>query len=98
MIALARSVFGFAHCVTHVFQPGQGRINHTGAGAVAASHALFDALYDLVAVARLFGDHRESDKPQFPIVKEPAAAAAATVVATMIPVMPPVTAIRQVIG
>jgi len=49
-------------------------------------------------VARLFGDHRESDKPQFPIVKEPAAAAAATVVATMIPVMPPVTAIRQVIG
>jgi hypothetical protein len=49
-------------------------------------------------VARLFGDHRESDKPKLPIIKEPAAVSAAAAMAMMVPVMPPVTAIRQVIG
>jgi hypothetical protein len=49
-------------------------------------------------VARLFGDHRECDEPQFPIVKDPAAASAAAAMAMMVPVVPPVTAVRQVIG
>jgi hypothetical protein len=44
------------------------------------------------------GDHRESDKPEVPIVKETSAASTAAAVAMMEPVMPPVTAIRQVIG
>jgi hypothetical protein len=49
-------------------------------------------------VARPFGDHRESDKPKLPVVKEPSAASAAAAMAMMEPVTPPVTAIRQVIG
>jgi hypothetical protein len=47
---------------------------------------------------RLPGDHGEGDKAQFAIVERPTVAAAAGMRTMIVPVMPPVTAIRQVIG
>jgi hypothetical protein len=49
-------------------------------------------------VARLFGDHRESDQPEFSVVEGSAVAAPAATTMMLVPVMPPVTAIRQIIG
>jgi hypothetical protein len=49
-------------------------------------------------VARLFGDHRENDEPEIAVVEDPAVAAPAVMAMRMVSAMPPVTAIRQVIG
>jgi hypothetical protein len=49
-------------------------------------------------VSRLFGDHREGEQAKFAIIERPAAAAASEPVAMVAVMVPPVTAIRQVIG
>jgi hypothetical protein len=49
-------------------------------------------------VPRLLGDHGEGEQAKLAIIEEPAAAAAAGSVALMAVMVPPVTAIRQVLG
>ena len=49
-------------------------------------------------MARLFGDHGKNNKPKLSVVEEPSAMPAAAVMVMMASMMPPVTAIRQVIG
>jgi hypothetical protein len=57
-----------------------------------------DRFHELVAVPRLLGDHGEGEQAKLAIIEEPAAAAAAGSVALMAVMVPPVTAIRQVLG
>ncbi|HEX3416786.1 MAG TPA: hypothetical protein VHT21_10350 [Stellaceae bacterium] len=49
-------------------------------------------------MARLFGDHGKNNKPKLSVVEEASAMPAAAVMVMMTSMMPPVTAIRQVIG
>jgi hypothetical protein len=49
-------------------------------------------------VSRLLGDHGEDEKTKLAIVEEPAAAAAARALTMMAVMVPPMTAIRQVLG
>ena len=95
-VALAAGVFGFDGRIPHVLEPGEGRIDHAWARAVTAAHAFLDGFHEFVAVPRLLGDHGQHEEPKLAVVERPSATPAAELVAMM--VMPPVTAIRRVIG
>ena len=97
-VALAAGGFGFSGRVTHVLKPGEGRVDDARAGAVAAAHTIFDRLHELVAVARLLGDHGEGEQAKLAIVEQPVAAATTEPAPVVTMVMLPVTAIRQVLG
>ncbi len=74
-VALAPAVFGFDRGIAHVLEPGEGRIDHAGTGAVAAAHAFLDGAHQFVAVTRLLDDHVENDEAKLAVVEQPAAPA-----------------------
>src|SRR5262249_6133712 len=76
VIALAPAVFGFCCGVAHVLEPGQRWIDHAGARGIAAAHALFDRLHQLVAVARRLADQRQRQDAQLAVIEKARAAPA----------------------
>src|SRR5690606_20422762 len=55
-------------------QPGEGGVNHPGAGAVAAAEAFLHRLDEFIAMAWPGGDHRQDEQAQFAIIERPPAA------------------------
>ena len=89
-VLLAAGVLGFDCGVSHVMEPGQGRIDHARARRVAAAKAFFDRFDELVTVARPLGHHRQEKETQLAVIEGPTAAPAA--------VMMPVASATMVIG
>jgi hypothetical protein len=63
--------------MTHFFQQRQGRVDHAGAGAVAAADELLDGLDHVVAVARLFLQQMQHHDAQCALLEHARAASAA---------------------
>src|SRR5207247_4994142 len=83
-IELAGAFGGLGTQIPELLEQGQGRVDHTGTGAVRTAELLLDRLDQLVAVARFFGDQMQQHIAQIAVVEEapePPAAAAAAIMA-----------------